>query len=362
MAVKEDINIEQAHAFGPTPWGVPGGMGASATRVSDGASLFCFLYESPLEIFYAPRPISKDQEEGLLLERLRTDDLRRGIPIMGKVRRGEEPPDFVVETDKGLHGLDFTRFSIAERMQAQALFRRLRERLLKSPREDFAHLMGATIYLWFDHQGLSSFPQESDEDVDALVVALKNYEFDPEISVGQVIDGPPDQLGDVGKRDSGRGAHFLATPMRGGSPSSFFYLAMGFELGLAYQTDHDLQSAWSQIRRLVDRHDKPEIETLVITVGAPDRHGFLYPSETSLMIFALEGALPELQPRHLKAVNVHFWADGTVIQISPEVMSIRPPTYTNFFPAHFSTTPVEIGTTADEELPEPAEDQVTGDS
>jgi hypothetical protein len=339
LVVADEFEMSGQQLAALMPWGVPGALGVAGRWKKSQDEGLLISFETPLEGFSTRAPISKEQEEQIQLERLRTDFLRRGEPLVGKISRGSEPPDFIVKTDEEEAGLDFTRFSLTKRMQAQALFRRLREALLEQPREEFAHLVGTTVYLWFDDKGFPSLPQREEDDLEALVSALKEHEVNPARIEDQLRHGLPKEL-DLQPGDSGRGAKFFALPMKGGSPSSFFYLSMGFEMGLAFQTDHEPASVWAEVQRLVSQHDQPSIDVLVISVGSPDRNGLIYPSEILLMDFALEHALPDLTIEHLKMINVHFWLDGRVIQLHPKVRGIQGPMYAGFFPSHFSTVQV----------------------
>jgi hypothetical protein len=346
MFANEGTTVQAFSIIGPSPWGVAGSIGLSGTR-KDGVKQLTLAYEYPWELYHAPTPIPKEEEERLQLERFRTDFVVRGTPLSWKVRPGNNPPDFIVEIDGKKGGLDVTRFSITERMRAQALFRKLREQMAAQPRDDFMHLTGSTVYIWFDKDGFSSLPHRHKEDIDGLIAALRNYEFDPLLSIKQAEEGITEQLGDIGI-DGAEGAHFVGVPMRGATPSSHFFLTMGFEVAMAYQTDHDATQAWDEIRRLIDRHDKPEIENLLITVGAPDRYGLAYPSEVGLMSFALETDAPELRPKHIQSILVHFWMDGTTFQLHPWIGSIGPPLYQGgFFPGHFALAPPQTTPNAD---------------
>jgi hypothetical protein len=349
MMVEADMTLNGVMAFGPTPWGVPSGMGATGTRNADNVELLALLFESPQEVFYAPTPISKEASERVQLERLRTDYRMRGTRLpFESVERGPDPskpPDFLVSNQgrDGSFGLDVTRLSITERMTAQALFRRLRQAILACPREEFAHLTGSVVYLWFDQDGFSSLPPKEEDAVQALPSALRDYEFNPELTLQDVAEGPPEHLGDFGKQSSGKGAHFYAIPMSNGTPSSFFFLSTGFELGLGFQTSHDTPSAWSSITRLINSHDNPQTQMLVISVAAPDRNGLSYPSEIALMDFALSRPAPPIAPRHIEEVYLHSWMDGALTRVHPVVDCIAGPLYQGgFLPSHFSLAPLPV--------------------
>ena len=66
------------------------------------------------------------------------------------------------------------------------------------------------------------------------------------------------------------------------------YTLTGFELGLAYTSLRTAQAAWQEIQRLVDQHDQAGVDILLITSGAPDQHGQIYPAEEAIASFLLE--------------------------------------------------------------------------
>jgi hypothetical protein len=150
-----------------------------------------------------------------------------------------------------------------------------------------------------------------------------------------------EQLPDTDVQSTTSGCKFYAVEFRTATPASAFFTEAGFELVLAFQSTHPQDASWLELRRLVDRHDKPEIEELVITVGGPKSNGLAYPSETLLFDAALEIGIPQLQPEpdHLSRIVLHSWGDGRLIQIYPEPV-VWPPLYQGGYVApHYSLAP-----------------------
>ncbi len=329
-----------AQSLALSPWGTIC-FGALHSTTSEGEEVLTVGFEFPTEHFSVTEQMDKEENEKLQLERYRTDLLIRGQPVPTKIGRGNEPPDFIMEgVVGGPVGLDFTRFSVTERMASQAAFRRFRKMLLNEPREDFIHLTGHVVYLKYGDPrkaGAAGQPHTRNQtgDTDALIAALRDYRIDPSMGRGEVQKGRSPAKVRFGQKKAPDGTRFHAVPMTTGIPSSPFFLATGFEVGLSYQTDHDVAGAWDEIGRLVDRHDNAETGLLVIEVEAPDRYGFSFPSEGALMKFALEHEAPiSLAPKHLKEVQVHLWSNGSLFQLVPNVAGLLPPIHGPLLEAH----------------------------
>ena len=110
---------------------------------------------------------------------------------------------------------------------------------------------------------------------------------------------------------------FFSIPLLGGVPASPFYAITGLNVALAFQSDHTAGGEWAKLRTAVKRKDKSANNTLVISVGAPDRFGRCFASEEVLANFMLE--FPEtLQVKHLSSVVLHFWSTGQVVELLGE--------------------------------------------
>jgi hypothetical protein len=274
-------------------------------------------------------PLTKAAVEKLHLERYCSDRLfAEGQLPYTQLNPGKNPPDFEAELPgSSTLAVDATQLTAADRIAAQAQFERVRAAVLAAPRKDFAHLRGHFLYLGFSGPEDEGRPHQSPESVDSIVAALSEYE--PDTSwMERRTPGAPEQLPDTDFQSTSNGCVFYAVELRNAVPASPFFAEAGFELVLAYQSKHRQDAAWHELRRLVDRHDKPEIDHLVVTVGGPKANGLAYPSETLLFEAALAHAIPALlpEPKHLSKVVLHSWVDGRILEIYPSPV-IYPPLY-----------------------------------
>ena len=292
--------------------------------------------ETPIHAFPWATPLSKEALEDFHLQKFSTDYcLARGIRPYKDITRGAEPPDFVAHGENGRTNLDCTQFAASARRQAHALFAAVRAVLYDAPAEDFEHLRGLMVFVWAEgHRGLVDLPPRSSER-QALLSALRDYRFNPEAGATTRLGAMPATAPKLDLQAADGGWHFLATPMGIGAPVSPFFVRNGFELSFHYSTDHAARDLWGEIVRLVSKHDKAEVDELVVTVGAPDRQGFIYPGEQVLYEFMFEHSVVTLQPtRHLRRVLAHSWETGRIVQLVPEPAEIAPPLMTGFVPAH----------------------------
>src|SRR6185437_10015455 len=119
---------------------------------------------------------------------------------------------------------------------------------------------------------------------------------------------------------------FYAIPLVGATPTTMLFTMAGFELGLAYTTVLTAQAAWQEVQRLVDQHDQPGVDKLLITADAPDRRGQIFPAEEAIASFLLETPLGLTRPpSHIKQVLLHSWATGHAAELHPVVKdAVRP--------------------------------------
>jgi hypothetical protein len=325
------------------PWGVPALFGARG-KLAEGppSEVAIAVFEWPVPHWdVIGDPLAKETVERLHLERYRTDRLlATGEMPYETLDVGDDPPDFVAPQDDSRIGVDATQLTASGRIGAQAQFERIRRAVLAAPRADFTHLRGHLLYLWFRDAAGLGLPHREAEAVAEVVAALHEYRPDTSwTAVSPIIDGLPDQLGETDMQTTTSGCTFYAVELQGAVPSSQFFGVTGFEMALAFQTEHPVETAWSELSRLVDRHDKPEIDHLIVTVGGPNRRGLSYPSEAMLLDVALESGLPELAPRHLSKVVIHSWTDGRIFEVFPQT-AISPSLYVGGYIApHYSLLP-----------------------
>lgn len=289
-------------------------------------------YEWPIQHFIPLGTVKKGDLENYHLSRYCTDVLLAtgALPYVG-ITPGANPPDFIATADpEGQLGIDCTQFTVPSRRPANSLFGVVRSAILQEPRERFAHLAACAVYMWFGDETVGFLPAPGPKEkakVEAIVSALADYQVDRERMLGPLGAPLPDRLPDHGLDQTVPGTTFYALPMMGAVPATPFFMRTGFELGMVFSTTHDAASVEGEIGRLVEKHDKPGIDHLLITAGGPNRDGFVFPTEEYLIsLFAGPSlALPTTQ--HLSEVTLHLWANGTIIELLPayrEIVTVHP--------------------------------------
>jgi len=186
-------------------------------------------------------------------------------------------------------------------------------------------------------------------DVKAIIDALASYEIDPEaftFTPDSADGGLPPHLGPdtVKFNTSVQGTTFYAMPMQAAVPSTLFFHRTGFEIGIALSTTESPSSLWSELCRLVQHHDNPRTDHLLITAGGPGKSGFMFPSEHYLMNAALDAAAPLTGIQYLKSVTLHFWETGRIVELHPSIGDHGQLFPGQYAPAFFAatTTPQEL--------------------
>ncbi len=256
------------------PWASPSLLGLVG-RAASGEPLLIIGYEWPIPWARVTTSLTKRELEWVQLERFRTDYVfaLHALPF-GQVSDGLDPPDFVAATESGPQGFECTSFVIPERREALNLFGRIRAALVGRPQTDLNHLRGFIIYLWFGPPGAIDRPfrRSDDQAADELVRALLEYRPDPDRM--KVAAPPfPERAPDPGAVTTASGASFYAIPLTLAAPGTMLFALQGFELGLAFSTEHTAEHAWEELARLIAGHDRPGVDWLLISVGAPNRLG-----------------------------------------------------------------------------------------
>jgi hypothetical protein len=313
------------------PWGAPGIWGAvGSVTEPEKESALVVAYEWPVPWLRTTQPLGKPQIELLHLQRFRTDQaLATGTLPFQDVAEGADPPDFQLRTPDAVVGLDCSAITMEDRRQAVALFMEVRRRLLEVPHPRLAHLIGFTVYLWFN-QGVGlgkPFRRQDEAAADELVEALAGYKPDAsKLWVGGE-SGLPDPAPDMGISRTESGASFYAVPFTNATPSTVLESYTGFELGLAYTTTQTASAAWAEVQRLASGHDREGVDWLLLSAGAPNRYGQLFASEELLADFITDNPQPLKKPDHIQRVLLHSWGTGRAIQLHPDLAELWGPLY-----------------------------------
>ena len=326
------------------PWGSPAYLGALGTT-PEGDPVLAATLEWPVNWLRTTDPVPKFDREWLQLRRYNADQaLAVGAHAFASILPGDDPPDAVVTTDGGSIGVEATSLTIEPRRAVHGLFVDLRARLVAQDPVIFAKLRGHVIYVWFTDpldDGLARpFRRSDDEAIGGLVTELASYE--PQSQQMWVPTGlMPEQAPALPIGETDGGAKFYAIPIVAAAPSSMLFTIAGFEIGLAFTTTLTAQSAWSEIQRLVDDHDQPGVDLLLITAGGPDQRGNVFPVEEALFQFLITNPIGLTRtPDYIQRVVLHSWGTGSAHQIHPTMVHAFGPLYQSMVPLHH---PLRVG-------------------
>lgn len=357
MPVQVDQNmLPEATLARVLPWQAPG-LVALQGRANGGLGghLLAICYEWPISWLRTADVIEQFDLEWLCLQRYRTDHLlANGTLPYVDVAKGGDPPDAVVTTASGLVGVECTGLTIGARRGAHALFRHIRRTIAQQPPAAFAALAGHIVYMWFNEtDSVLTRPYRQNDDAVAkeLVGALATYRPQPENLWRPEASGIPQQAPGLKMHKTSAGASFYCTPIVTAAPSTVLFTTAGFEIGFAFTTTHVAEQEWAALWRRVQVKDREGSDWLLISAGAPDQNGNLYPAEEALadLLFANPVQLEPLA--HLKRVTIHSWGSGQAVDIWPEMQPVFGPIYQGVVlgnqPLH---TPADaIGTTPDQQ-------------
>lgn len=267
---------------------------------------------------------SKEVLERLHLEKYRFDHLLRfGVVPFDSVETGGNPPDFVVATESGQVRLDCAVLAREDRRQAHRLFRILSERLASDAAgRDFSGIAGCVVSVWFGEQMQEQPPKRTDASLlDPLLDALGDAHVDHAahraLSDEIAKRGFPDVLPPImteGKTPDGD-AGFIANVACEPEQAHERFGELGFGIQLHMPRQVTATDVAGELSRLVSKHDKPEIEALVITAGGPDRNGVRYPAEEAFASLAVTDGESAIEAAYLTQVRLHLWSACTIHDI-----------------------------------------------
>jgi len=353
-------------SFAMLPWLSPSYSGLVGTTAANPSEpIVAVTFEWPITWLRTIQEIPKIEREILYVRRFSADQaLAAGTHAFSNVRPGPHPnqaPDTTATTDQGILGVESTCLTVRDRRGAHGLFQRLRQRVLEQEPATFAKLAGHMIYIWFEEPagapGLA-LPFKKNDDDEAMELLQELAAYTPQPGQMWLPSGPPpEQAPPLPLATTLTGARFYANPLVGSAPSTMLFTFAGFELGLAYTSLLTQQAAWQEIQRLVDAHDKPGVDILLITSGAPDQHGQIFPAEEAIASFLLETPVGLTRPpSHIQRVLLHSWATGRAAELHPTVKTMFGPLYQTFLPEHYPL----IAPTASEQVESPKGDAESG--
>jgi hypothetical protein len=286
--------------------------------------------------------LTKQQIERIHIDRFATDYcLGTQSPPFSHLEAGNDPPDFIATTGDGPRGIECTRFTNRFRQSAQALFEKVRKTVKRLDPSDFGHLRGLMVFIGFAGELKAGLPpkQYDDSSRKLVIQALKDFEFDYSRSLVSAPGGMP-QIAPMVNFEKHGGFFVHATPICEAVPASLFFMRQGFELGLAFSSEHIAKDLEADFLRMISKHDQEGVDDLIISVGAPDTQGLVWPTDTSLFFFMTQFSCPNVErPRHLKRVLAHIWETGAIIEFFPERKEIQSNLYLGLNPSHYPIAP-----------------------
>jgi hypothetical protein len=263
----------------------------------------------------ACRPLTKDLLERFHLEKVRLDNLARtGCLMFDGVERGSDPPDFRVNAGSTVVGLDVSTLALAERRLAYRLFDVFLEHVLAA-KGSLPNLVDTQVLVWFN-LGNGLPPKRSDRELAvSLVDCLRQLNLDrprmEQLSARIASDGFPPTFPDwyPFRWLPGNEAGFQVSLLPKETAPSLQRQSLGFECRLHMSMFIDSPFVMREIQRLVKKHDKPGIDWLILTVGAPDPDGCVYPGE-EVMYKLVEGDTGPVVADHIRRVLLHRWSTG----------------------------------------------------
>jgi len=324
----------------PSPWGVPLVLGMAGQSGTPSEPTRWLAMEQAIPWTRPDTPLNKTILEWAHVQRFAADCRgATGSEAFAAIEPNpNDPPDFLATLPGGQRiGVELVAFAIEERRSAEALFRNLRDKLVLQHRHRIGHLTGCTVIVWYGKdQNPNTRPHRKTDDaaVEELIEALVAYRPDIAALRMQVSAGMPLQMPPLGTETISADATFYAVPFLNAIPTGPFVSITGYNIVLAYTTVHTAASVAATLQRLVAEHDKDGVDTLLITSGAPDRSGAMYPLEQVTADFYLRHPVV-LQTDHISRAILHRWATGDAYDISANPpKQLWPPVYQGYVPAH----------------------------
>jgi hypothetical protein len=306
--------------------GQPGYAGCMVTaaalggQTEGGEPVAILTLETPMKIPFGGRRLTKPELERAHLEKYRLDVLTAtGVLPFDTVMQGGDPPDFVVATPAGAEGVECAALALQQRRHAYALFERFRTRLLDAARQEpFTHLADCVAAIWFGNGNKLPPPANDETAVDQLVAMLRAAQVDraaiAEFNAQVAQEGLPETLplgsGAVPIFEAGDAGGANITPLDPNSLQGPFPEATGFDLRLQMTVTVTSSDVQTELERLVTNHDQPGVDRLLISIGAPNRDGLLFPGEP--LVFEQLPPPAPVETRHIRVVTMHGFTTGAV--------------------------------------------------
>jgi len=284
--------------------------------MSEGERLVLTFFDTPIQIA-SPFP-SKEALERAQLEKYRLDYLLRlGEVPFEDVRRGAEPPDFLVMRDGTPHGVDCAALALEKKRLAEALFTKLIQKVAAKDNTFLRHLARTHVTVWFSH-GTELPPRVTDHSiVPELIEALEHVNVDRD-RIGRITADIarhgfpqtfPEEIAIVDKESFG----FQVAPLDSWQARDALSAQLGFDVSLSFP--FAIQDVRAEMQRLVSSHDNDRINQLLVSIGGPNRDGVCFPAEHDLSSLLKEDPLGPVSAQHISQVTAHTWSSGEFFDV-----------------------------------------------
>jgi hypothetical protein len=281
-----------------------------------GEPMFALVYDLPV-LVVAPRTKLKKEMDDVrifLAQSSGRDDFE-----IGPGPHPNEPPDVFAEVAGHKVGIETTQLLMPSAAAAKNLtsisrakvFEQLRDHLLSRSAQLKGALRqhrGRVLYIWFaspDSVARGMPPRQSA--LETVIQFLKDsYPPDripqgpsPKVAPKNSVAWSGDRQIGVTWADLPRGYVSTTTKM------------LGFEIGLSYNAEVSRGDVRNELRRLLEQHDHPTSEVVLVTLNGSLASGLYFPSShlVSRLLFEDPDPLSGWVPRHVTRVVIHDPAD-----------------------------------------------------
>lgn len=290
--------------------------------MSEGERVMVPMFDTPMQIIPA---VPKETLERVQLEKYRLDYLVRfGKVPFEDVRRGADPPDFLVTRDGSAHAIDCAALTLEEKRTAEAIFEKLVQKVVVEDNAALQHLAGTHVIISFGH-GTELPPKVTDSTaLQEVLEALEEMDFDRDryarINAEIAEHGWPQQMTSDFKDSLGmvekEAFSFQVSVIEGWQPRDELSTQLGFDWTLNLPLMIRESSVNKEIQRLVSKHDNGKIDQLLIVIGGPNTNGIGFPAEQGLSSWLNE--VEPMSARHISEVVAHNWFTGELFGIPVE--------------------------------------------
>lgn len=193
----------------------------------------------------------------------------------------------------------------------EARFDRLRSQLIAQAaqvRTTVQAHVGSVVYVWFGDPGAPADVRQPDRDAANLIDLLQanSPPSGPPPTDPWPTTAPPDHVQWNTDKTLGLTWSSLPPPY-----VSDFRSAFGFELALVHGVTIRRSDITAELRRLVEQHDRPVTDLLIVSVNVSYRSGLYFPSSKALADLLFDGPDPlgGWIPTNLTRIVVHDPAD-----------------------------------------------------